>query len=50
MTGTLAALALVAIAAAAAPSTGSSTRTLAPLVIAASAWFCCADESWLALL
>src|ERR1700694_3851078 len=36
--------------AAAAPSTASRTRTLAPLVRAASAWFCCVGASWLALL
>src|ERR1700730_5568560 len=36
--------------AAAAPSTASRTRTLAPLVSAASAWFCCVGASWLALL
>jgi hypothetical protein len=46
---TLRALALETIEAAEAESTGSSTSTLAPLVRAASAWFCCAAGSWLAL-
>src|ERR1700694_5182813 len=50
MTGTFWALALVAMVAAAAPSTGSRTSTLLPLVSAASAWVCCVGASWLALL
>src|SRR5919199_436750 len=50
MTGTLACLARSAITAAAAPSTASSTSTLAPLVRAASACDCCWVASWLALL
>ena len=43
-------LGLATIDAAAAPSTGSSTSTLAPLVSAASACCCCLAASWSALL
>jgi hypothetical protein len=43
-------LARATMAAAEAESTGSSTITWAPLVSAASAWFCCLAASWSALL
>ena len=49
MTGTPCCFAWFAIPAAEAESTGSSTRTLAPLVSAASACCCCFAASWSAL-
>jgi hypothetical protein len=46
MTGMFDCLARCAMLAADAESTGSSTSTFAPCVIAASAWDCCLDASW----